>query len=83
MAVIKVPRPKLGFGEKIYLTALCKGFLLTLRHAVKSLIGKSMGAKDLASPGLGVTMSAAGMRKYLVEIEIGVRGQSLYRSPAI
>ena len=56
MAVINVQRPKLGPGEKIYLTALCKGFFLTLKHAVKSLLGRSMGAKDLASSGLGVTM---------------------------
>jgi L-alanine-DL-glutamate epimerase-like enolase superfamily enzyme len=36
-----------------------------------------------AAPGLGVTMSAAGMRKYLVDVEIGVKGKTLYRSPKI
>jgi L-alanine-DL-glutamate epimerase-like enolase superfamily enzyme len=36
-----------------------------------------------ASPGLGVTMSAAGMRKYLVEVEIAVKGAVLYRSTKI
>ena len=56
MAVVKLQRPKLGPGEQIYLTALLKGFFLTMTHAVKSLLGKSMGAKDLASSGLGVTM---------------------------
>jgi NADH-quinone oxidoreductase subunit I len=56
MAVVKLQRPKLGPGEQIYLLALAKGFFITLTHAVKSLFGKSMGAKDLASSGLGVTM---------------------------
>lgn len=56
MAVVKLTRPKLGPGEKIYLLALAKGFLITLTHAVKSLLGKSMGAKELKSSGMGVTM---------------------------
>ena len=56
MAVVKLQRPKLNFGEKIYFGALLKGFLLTLTHAVKSLRGKSAGADSLASSGLGVTM---------------------------
>jgi L-alanine-DL-glutamate epimerase-like enolase superfamily enzyme len=36
-----------------------------------------------AAPGLGVTMSAEGMRKYLVPVEISVKGKTLYKSPAI
>ena len=56
MAVIKVKRPQLSFGEKIYFGALIKGFFLTLKHAVASMRGKSRGAKELASSGLGVTM---------------------------
>ena len=56
MAVIKVQRPKLKFGEKIYLGALIKGFFLTMRHAVRSLFGKSKGAGTLKSSGTGVTM---------------------------
>ncbi|WP_373505539.1 mandelate racemase/muconate lactonizing enzyme family protein [Aestuariivirga sp.] len=36
-----------------------------------------------AAPGLGVTMSAAGMRKYLVEMEISVKGKTLYRTPKL
>ena len=56
MAVIKVQRPKLGVGEKIYFGALVKGFFLTLGHAIKTLRGKSVGAKELNSSGLGVTM---------------------------
>jgi L-alanine-DL-glutamate epimerase-like enolase superfamily enzyme len=36
-----------------------------------------------AAPGLGITMSAEGMRKYLVEVEISVKGKTLYRSPGI
>ena len=56
MAVIKLQRPKLNFGEKIYFGALIKGFILTMTHAVKSLLGKSASADSLASSGLGVTM---------------------------
>ena len=56
MAVVKLQRPKLNFGEKIYFGALIKGFFLTLTHAVKTLRGKSVGAEELASSGLGVTM---------------------------
>ena len=33
MAVIKLQRPKLNFGEKIYFGALIKGFILTMTHA--------------------------------------------------
>jgi NADH-quinone oxidoreductase subunit I len=56
MAVVKVTRPKLGFGEKIYLGALVKGFVLTMGHAIKTLFGKSQGADTLKSSGMGVTM---------------------------
>ncbi|TAG10274.1 MAG: NADH-quinone oxidoreductase subunit I [Verrucomicrobia bacterium] len=56
MAVIKLQRPKLSIGEKLYLGALVKGFFLTLGHAIKTLRGKSIGADTLASSGLGVTM---------------------------
>ncbi len=56
MAVVKLQRPKLGFGEKIYFGALIKGFFLTMRHAVRSLRGKTAGSDELASSGLGVTM---------------------------
>ena len=56
MAVVKLQRPKLGLGEKIYFGALIKGFLLTMRHAIISLRGKTLGAKGLNSSGLGVTM---------------------------
>jgi NADH-quinone oxidoreductase subunit I len=56
MAVVKLKRPKLNFGEKIYLGALIKGFILTMTHALKSLRGKSAGGDSLATSGLGVTM---------------------------
>lgn len=56
MAVIKLQRPKLRFGEKIYLGAFAKGMFLTLRHSILTLLGKSRGADSLASSGLGVTM---------------------------
>ena len=35
------------------------------------------------APGLGIAMSLAGMRNYLVEVEIGVKGSPLYRSPKL
>jgi L-alanine-DL-glutamate epimerase-like enolase superfamily enzyme len=35
------------------------------------------------APGLGIAMSAEGMRKYLVDVEISVKGKTLYRSPGI
>jgi NADH-quinone oxidoreductase subunit I len=56
MAIVKLTRPKLSIGEKIYFGTLAKGFFLTLKHAVKSILGKSRGAEGLASSGLGVTM---------------------------
>lgn len=36
-----------------------------------------------SAPGLGITMSATGMRKYLVDVEIGVNGKMLYRSSSL
>jgi len=56
MPTIKLTRPKLDAGEKIYFGGLIKGFILTMKHAIKSLRGKSYGAEGLASSGLGVTM---------------------------
>ena len=56
MPVIKVKRPPLATGEKFYLGAVFKGFIITLRHAIDSMRGKTRGAKDLASSGLGATM---------------------------
>jgi L-alanine-DL-glutamate epimerase-like enolase superfamily enzyme len=35
------------------------------------------------TPGLGVTMNTAGMKTYLVDLEISVKGRSLYRTPAL
>lgn len=56
MATIKVQRPELTNGEKIYFGSIFKGMAITLKHAWNSLIGKSPGASKLASSGLGVTM---------------------------
>ena len=36
-----------------------------------------------AAPGLGITMSADGMRRYLVPVEIRAGGKTLYESPKI
>ena len=54
--VKKLKRPELNTGEKLYLVALAKGALVTLKHAVKSVTGKSRGAAGLNSSGLGITM---------------------------
>ena len=35
------------------------------------------------APGLGIDIDAAGVRKYLVDVEITVAGKVLYRTPAI
>jgi NADH-quinone oxidoreductase subunit I len=56
MAVVKLTRPKLSAGEKIYFGAIFKGFIITMKHAIASLRGKSIGGDSLASSGLGVTM---------------------------
>jgi L-alanine-DL-glutamate epimerase-like enolase superfamily enzyme len=36
-----------------------------------------------AAPGLGIAMSAEGIRKYLVDAEISVKGKVLYHTPTI
>ena len=36
-----------------------------------------------STPGLGITMNPAGMKKYLVDAEIAVKGRVLYRTPAL
>lgn len=36
-----------------------------------------------AAPGLGMTVDAAALRPYLVDVEIEVNGQVLYRTPAL
>lgn len=56
MATIKVERPKLTSGEKIYFGSIFKGMVITLKHAFKSLAGKSTGADELSSSGMGITM---------------------------
>lgn len=56
MATIKVTRPKLTLLEKLYFPAVIKGMLVTFKHAIRSLTGKSVGGDSLNSSGLGVTM---------------------------
>jgi NADH-quinone oxidoreductase subunit I len=56
MAVVKIKRPELTLADKLYLPAIVKGLLLTLGHAIRSMRGKTMGAKALDSSGMGVTM---------------------------
>jgi L-alanine-DL-glutamate epimerase-like enolase superfamily enzyme len=36
-----------------------------------------------SGPGLGITMSMSGIRKYLVDVEIAAKGQVLYRTPSL
>ena len=44
----------------------------------------SNGEVNLPSaPGLGVSMSSDGIRKYLVEVEIAAKGKVLYRTPRL
>lgn len=56
MAVVKVKRPKLRWHEQLFLPAVIKGLLITFKHAIAAVRGKSQGSKELASSGLGVTM---------------------------
>lgn len=56
MATIKVTRPNLDAGEKLYFGAIFKGMVVTLKHAWKSLRGQSRGGESLNSTGLGITM---------------------------
>ena len=35
------------------------------------------------APGLGIEIDPAGVRKYLVDVEIKVAGRTLYRTPAV
>jgi L-alanine-DL-glutamate epimerase-like enolase superfamily enzyme len=35
------------------------------------------------SPGLGIEVDRAAMKKYLVEADIKVRGKELYRTPSL
>jgi len=56
MAVLKVTRPKLNTGEKLYLGAVFKGFVITMKHAIASMRNKTRGAGAMESTGLGITM---------------------------
>ncbi|TAE76289.1 MAG: NADH-quinone oxidoreductase subunit I [Verrucomicrobia bacterium] len=56
MAVVKVTRPKLNAGEKMYLGAIFKGFVITMKHAIASMRNKTRGADAMESTGLGITM---------------------------
>ncbi len=56
MAVVKVTRPKLNTGEKMYLGAIFKGFIITMKHAIASMRNKTRGAEAMESTGLGITM---------------------------
>lgn len=52
----------------------------TVDHFKRAADG-SIAAPD--APGLGINISPAGVRKYLVDAEIKVKGKTLYRTPAI
>jgi len=56
MATIKVTRPKLTLLEKLYLPSIIKGLAITFGHAVRSVLGKTKGAEQFNSSGLGITM---------------------------
>jgi NADH-quinone oxidoreductase subunit I len=54
--VTKLSRPKLSKSDELYLIGIFKGTLVTLKHALMSMLGKSRGSSSLNSSGLGVTM---------------------------
>jgi len=56
MAIIKIKRPKMSLMDKLYLPAVLKGLRITLGHAIRSMLGKTKGAEQFNSSGLGVTM---------------------------
>lgn len=81
MAYIPIKRPKLSLGEKFYLQAIFGGLVVTMKHFILAIIGKSHGKKMLGGSGTGVTMQYPEYRwdKHLPEYYRGmptlVRGQ--------
>lgn len=56
MSFYKVPRPKLSLGEKFYLKTIFGGLLITLKHAINSVLGRTPGRDDFKANGVGATM---------------------------
>ncbi len=56
MAFKTIKRPKISIGERFYLKALLGGLVITMKHLVLSIIGKSRSKKELGGSGIGVTM---------------------------
>lgn len=56
MSYKKVDRPKLSFGEQIYLKSLIGGMLITLKRAMKALFRRSDGRADFNATSIGITM---------------------------
>lgn len=56
MSYIKVKRPKLSVGEKFYLKSIFGGLLITLKHAILSILGKTPHKKEFNATSIGITM---------------------------
>lgn len=53
---------------------------MTETHLAPDAIGE---VSPPSAPGHGVAMSLSGMARYLVEVEISVKGKTLYRTPKL
>jgi hypothetical protein len=42
---------------------------------------QSLGKDEPGAPGLGMTVNVARLKNYLVDLEIRVNGQVIYRTP--
>ena len=56
MSYIPVKRPKFSLLDRIYVVELARGLVITLRHLVLSLLGKSRSKKDFNGAGIGACM---------------------------
>lgn len=51
-----VKRPKFSLLDKVYVVELVKGLIITMRHLVLSLLGRSRGREDFKGKGVGACM---------------------------
>ncbi len=56
MSYIPIKRPKFSLLDRIYVVELAKGLVITLRHLVLSLLGRSRSKKDFNGAGIGACM---------------------------
>ena len=76
MAVVKVTRPKLNTGEKMYLGAIFKGFIITMKHAVASMRNKTRGAAAMERLKVfeGIPSPYDKMKRMVVPAALTVKG---------